>query len=74
MKKFSLMLIIVSFLMGFQIKYDSEVQVNMNTSGDFNVTKGDLTVENGYINSVNKGAYIKIKPKDTQKAILYLLR
>ena len=64
MKKFTLFLVFMSLLFAFQIKNGDTVEVNMNENGDFNITEGNFTVEKGYINSVNNGAYIKIKPKD----------
>jgi hypothetical protein len=54
----------MSLLFAFQIKNGDTVEVNMNENGDFNITEGNFTVEKGYINSVNSGAYIRIKPKD----------
>jgi hypothetical protein len=64
MKKLSLFLVFMSLLVAFQIKKGDRVDVNINANGDFNVSEGNFTVEKGYINSVNSGAYIKIKPKD----------
>ena len=64
MRKFSLFLVFMSLLFAFQIKNGDTVEVNMNENGDFNITEGNFTVEKGYINSVNSGAYIRIKPKD----------
>ena len=69
MKKLSLFLVFMSLLVAFQIKKGDRVDVNINANGDFNVSEGNFTVEKGYINSVNSGAYIKIKPKDINGSI-----